>query len=273
MASQEKIGPPKRIFLRVPLRSWASILVSGKFFKKVKLADLNSKGLSFIFGRSEAIPEDFEIVFSLGRFSKPIRAALKVKNRFPARNGTRIGCAFSKILDEDLRRVEGYILRSLNISLPVEAVNLAAFLCVMDAGWRILAYFLLLYYGDTPFGREAVLEAPSIFYALTLAAYLVFALWAFMLSCASVVIKNKVYFFLSLFFLGCIFIFALAETFFYLNAGLWYSPYRLVKVFWRLWIGFVGYLGFAIALGVLFLKKIHLTMGILTQQFKALVKT
>jgi len=254
----------KRVFLRIPARIRAAIYLYGKFYKKVKLADLSTKGLSFFVAESQLIPDNLEISFRLKRFSRLIRVRLLVMERAGVTEGARIGCAFTQISDKDKLRIEKYICDFVNISFAVQAVNLAAFFCVIEAAFRLLLYFVNFYYSATEFGTSFSFPAPSNSYVITLLVYLFFAFLAFIFSSPAIVGKRKINFGISLFFLGIIFIFILAK-----NSISWKSGLRYF--FW-IRLGLILYVGLALVTGILFLKKINLTFAIIKQQLLGLLR-
>lgn len=172
-------GQQKRVLLRVPVPTPAAIYLSGEFYKKSKLADLSTNGLSVLTGPSDTLPDKFEIRFRLRRFSRTIRILLEVKNRMSVSEGVRLGCVFSEISDSDRKRVNKYIYNFVDISFPEQAVNFAAFLCVIDASFKLLLYFINSYYSATDLGRSPFAPALSNFSGIVLAFYAFLAFLAF----------------------------------------------------------------------------------------------
>jgi len=260
----------RRVFLRIPVAIPAAIYLDGQFYKKIKLADLSTNGLSVLVRSSDTLLDNFEIRFRLTPVSRLIRIILEVKNRILLPEGVRIGCSFSKISDLDKKRIDKYVCSFVDISFPEQAVNLAAFLCAMDASFRLLLYFLNSYYSATDLGRSLFAPLPSNFSGIALTLYAFYAFLAFIFSSPSIVSKGKLNFISSLFLLGYAFLFLLIKNFICWKARLWNFNYPYTNMFLAFQLFLVFYLGFAIVIGAFFLKKITLTFDIIKQEFTTL---
>jgi len=260
----------KRVVLRVPVATTAAIYLKGEFYKRFKLADLSTDGLSVLTGSSDVLPDKFEIRFRLRRFSRTIRIVLEVKNRISVSEGVRLGCVFSEISDSDKKRVNKYIYNFVDISFPEQAVNFAAFLCVIDASFRLLLYSINSYYSATDLGRSSFVPALSNFTGITLVFYAFLACLAFIFSSPSIISKGRLNFIFSLFLLGYAFLFLIIKNFICWKEGLWNLNYLYTNMFLVSQLFLVFYLGFAIVIGTFFLKKITLTLDIIKQELAAL---
>jgi len=260
----------KRVVLRVPVATTAAIYLKGEFYKRFKLADLSTDGLSVLTGSSDVLPDKFEIRFRLRRFSRTIRIVLEVKNRISVSEGVRLGCVFSEISDSDKKRVNKYIYNFVDISFPEQAVNFAAFLCVIDASFRLLLYSINSYYSATDLGRSSFVPALSNFTGITLVFYAFLACLAFIFSSPSIISKGRLNFIFSLFLLGYAFLFLIIKNFICWKEGLWNLNYLYTNMFLVSQLFLVFYLGFAIVIGTFFLKKIALTLDIIKQELAAL---
>ncbi|KPK97907.1 MAG: hypothetical protein AMJ95_06890 [Omnitrophica WOR_2 bacterium SM23_72] len=263
-------GQQKRVFLRIPVATPASIYLNNKFYKKFKLADLSTNGLSVLTSPSEVLPDKFEIHFRLRRFSRTIRVILEVKNRISVSEGVRLGCVFSEISDSDKKRVNKYVYNFVDISFPEQAVNFAAFLCVIDASFRVLLYSINFYYSATDLGRSVFTPPLSNFTGIALIFYAFLAFLAFIFSSPFIVSKGRSNFIFSLSLLGYALFFLLLKNFICWKAQLWILNYFYTNMFLTFQLFLVFYLGFAIVIGVLFLNKITLTLDIIKQQFATL---
>ncbi len=260
----------KRVLLRVPVATPAAIYLNGEFYKKFKLADLSTNGLSVLTGSSDVLPDKFEIRFRLRRFSRTIRMLLEVKNRMSVPEGVRLGCVFSEISDSDKESVNKYICNFVDISFPEQTVNFATFLCVIDASFRLLLYSINSYYSATDLGRSSFAPPLSNFTGIALVFYAFLAFLAFIFSSPFIVSKGRLNFISSLFLLGYAFLLLLIKNLNCWKARLWdlHDPYTTIFLAFQSLL--VLYSGFAIVIGGLFLKKIALTLNIIKQQFAAL---
>ncbi|MFC1675302.1 PilZ domain-containing protein [Candidatus Omnitrophota bacterium] len=260
----------KRVFLRVPVKTPAEIYLNNRFYKKIKLADLSTNGLSFLVSPTDTLPDNPEIRFRLARFSRLIKIKLEVKNRVSLPEGLRLGCSFAEISDRDKKRVDKYVCSSVDISFPEQTVNFAAFLCAIDASFRLWLSFLNSYYSATDFGSSSIVSPLSNFSGIALLLYAFLAFLAFIFSSPSVVSKGKIDFILSLFFSGYAFLFLLIKNLLYWKVRLWNLDYLYTNIYLAFQLFLVFYLGFAIIIGVIFLKKVALTLDVIKQEFATL---
>jgi hypothetical protein len=261
---------PNRALLRVPAAISAAIYIKEQCSKKLKLSDLSSSGLSFEIDSSDVLPEKFEIRFKLTPFARTITLTVEVKSRTQVAQGVRVGCVFARIQESDKKRVAAFIRNYVNISFPEQAVNLAGFLCALDATLRILLNSVYSYYTATELGRSAFAAAHLGLSGAALVLYALFSALSFVLSSPSAISKARGNFVTSLYLLGYAFIFLGIKNFIGMREGFWnfYSFYATLFLAAQLllWL----YVGGAIAIGVFFLKKVVLTLDIIQKEFATL---
>jgi hypothetical protein len=263
-------GQQNRVFLRIPVRISADAYQDGQFFKKSRLMDLSTNGLSFLVGPSDLLPDHFEIRFKLTPFSRVIKIMLQVKNRVPVPGGVRAGCLFADISDVDRASIDRYVCHFSGISLQEQVINLAAFLCVVDAAARLLLYYLNDYYSATDFGRMVVEPGAAGLSAAALVMYAFSSCLAFVFSCPSMTRKGSSYFVSSVLLLGNSFVFLMVKNFSLWQDGFWGMGDPGLTRILVVQLLLVGYLAMAIVVGVLSLKKVALVLGVVKQEFSVL---
>lgn len=263
-------GKAGRIFLRIPVKILARIFLDSRFYKEVQLNEISTTGLSFYLEKLENVPDHLEVNFRLGPFCKAVKIKVEVENRISLPNGWRIGCKFLEISDADKNLITNYIVRFTNLSLPLEMMSIASFLCLIDSLWRIAAF--LLYYGGAKF--EKVFQMPF-------AEHLYFAILLFYALCATVSFlfaeritnfKEKRYFFVSIFCLIAAFIFILIKNIVYFQVRVDYFGYPFISIFFLVYGLFAPYIALSIGIIIRWLKKIDLVLDILGQHRLALIK-
>ena len=172
----------KRVYARIRARSRAKILIEGKEVSRGTLGDISTGGMSLVVREDGALPDSFQVLFTLPRSFRGVNAIVIVKSRVRVPSGVRLGCKFTNIHARDRERIERLITRSLDISGSSTVLNTATFFLCIDATWRIFVYLVCAYYGtvralNVPSGPQ-----PPIWYGITLACYFVTAFAAFLMT-------------------------------------------------------------------------------------------
>ena len=256
-------GKTKRVFLRIPIRLPAKIIMSGYPDKEVCLEELSTTGLSFYLKESESIPDSFEITFQLKHFSKIIKVKLEVKSRINVPGGWRVGCRLAEISDEDKRSITNYICKFADLSVPIRIVSSAAFFCALDSLWRIAAYFL--YYEGVKFEEAFKISLTDHLYFVVLLVYALCSFTAFIFSGRLLETKAKMYFLISLSCLIPPFLFIMFKDIAYWKFWMWSSENISIGIFFWSYVLLTFYTGLSIVVGARALKKTDLVLGILDQ--------
>jgi len=261
-------GKAKRVFLRIPVKFPAKILIPDSPDKEVCVDELSTTGLSFYLKESENIPDYFELAFRLGPFSKIIKIKLEVKSRNSISGTLRIGCRFVEVLDEDKKQITNYICKFADLSLPVRVVGVASFFCSLDSLWRIAAY--LLYYNGVKFEKGFRIPLADYFYFLILLLYAITTFAAFIFSGRVTNKKEKALFLTSLFCLILAFIFIMIKNIVYWKFWIGHSEYLFVSALFWTYLLFSCYTLLSILIGMLSLKKMNSILDILDQHITSL---
>jgi len=259
----DKRGPiqPKRVFLRVPAKSLAKILVQDRLYKEVYLDDISSGGLSFYVAPSESLPDAFQMQFQLKTSPQIIKTKVEVKSRNTTSGGIRVGCSFSEISEEDQGLITEYICKFTNFSVPLRMMSAASILCFIDSLWRLPAYFL--YYEGLRYGK--VLKIPNSLYLYfgVLLLYVGCTAAGFLFSERLSGKREKKYFLISLRCLIAAFVFIIIKTIGYLLFWLVNPAHILVHIFFWIYCFFTVYVALAIWIGITSWWKIDLALDIL----------
>jgi len=263
LSDKEGGGKTKRVFLRIPVKLPARIILTGKPNKEVYIDELSTTGLSFYLEKSEEVPDLFDLDFRLTRFSKVIKIKLEVKSRSSIPAGLRVGCRFAEVLDEDKKLITNYICRFASPSFPLRVVSIAAFFCSLDSSWRVAAY--LLYYEGIKFENESRVALTDHFYFVILLLYLLSSFVAFIFSGQVNHKKGKALFLTSVLCLIPALIFITVKNIAYGKLWILHSEKLFVNVFFWVYILFGFYTALSMIVGIASFKKINLVLGILGQ--------
>lgn len=252
---------PRRIFLRVPLKSTARVFVEGEPPREVQLNDISSGGISFFIPAAQSLPDYVNIEFHLESVARPITATVAVTSRVPAGEKLRIGCSFFAIKEADKNHITQYICKLTNLTKPLKVLALATLICYIDALWRIPAYFL--YSRGVEF--ERLLKAPFLyrFYFFILLLYAAFAACGFILSGRPAERFGKLRFLISLGCLSGVFVFMAVKTATYLIFSIGNPLPLFLDVFIWGYLVFALYVGYALVLTLVWARKIDVTSQIL----------
>jgi len=258
-----KSAESKRLFLRIPIKSQAQLSIDDIPYAEIRLSDVSTNGLSFFIKGQKEIPGIMDIHLRLSPSGRLIKIKVEVRNTTEFPEGERVGCRFLEIREEDRKLVNSYILGFIGIGFVRRAVNFAAFLCVIDASWRLLAYTVNRYYLNTGFGMSLTQPEVSKFYALIICSYAVFSFISFMFS-AELNHKEKIpHFLLSIFFLIPGSILLIIKNISYWKFALWEAHYLLINVFLVVQLVLACYVIFSIFIGIFSLKKVNLIMALM----------
>lgn len=256
---------PRRIFLRVPLKTSAKVFVQQDSPQEVTLNDISSGGLSFYLSASQTLPDYFGIEFHLEPSARPIKATLAVKNRVPAGDKLRIGCSFFQISDADKNHITQFICKFTNLIKPLKALTLATSLCCIDALWRIPAY--LLYCRGVEYERLAKVSIFCRLYFLVLLLYAASAAAGFILSGRPVEKFGKSRFLINV---GCmigVFVFVIVKTVEYLIFSIGNPAPALLDVFIGIYVILAIYVSYTLILSLAWARKIDVTSEILERHY------
>lgn len=176
-------SPSQRAYVRIPVSLPAEIALEDQTRLKGQVTDLSTAGLALQIATDVWLPDVFAVTFKLPRYSQPVTVFVEVKNRLQLADGTRLGCVFASCEDGVKDQIDGFVSRYLNISFPLEMINIAALICAMDACTRGLFFCVNWYFSRTPFGLSAPEFSPALGY------YLLFSVTAFVLSLRPAVMK------------------------------------------------------------------------------------
>jgi len=219
----------KRVYLRISANRPGSIFLQGKFFAKMFINDLSATGVGFFVAGKDLPANSFELRFRLGPLSPLIRVQVTVRNKSEIHGGLRLGCSFDKIFPRDQKAIIRYLCRYTDYWSPCQAVNMAAFFCLLDVFMRLSLWGIIRYYEITQLGRSiisAFLVGPQAFLYVF---YALFSVSAFFLSDVGFVKRGIK--FLG-FAVGCLIpalIFVGAKCFEYWKAGLFLSHIPLLQ--------------------------------------------
>jgi hypothetical protein len=263
LSDKQDGGKTKRVFLRIPIKLPARIILTGRPDKEVYIDELSTTGLSFYLEKSEEVPDFFDLDFRLTQFSKVIKIKLEVKSRSSIPGGLRVGCRFAEVLDEDKKLIINYICKFADPSFPLRVVSIAAFFCSLDSSWRVAAY--LLYYEGIKFENEFRIALTDHFYFIVLLLYLVCSFVAFIFSGQVTHKKGKALFLTSILCLIPALIFITAKNITYWKFWILHSEKIFVNVFFWIYVLFGFYTALSIIVGIASFKKINLVLDILGQ--------
>lgn len=259
----DKIPGSPRTFLRIPAALPAAVFLGGRFYKEVTISDISSTGLSFIAAGDSRFPSAFEIRFCLSPFSRILHVEAELKNQTSLHDGIRVGCVFLRFRKGDQERIGNYLDRVLNFSLADNAMFIAAFLCVIDVLWRIIAYLVNGYFIGTGFGRDAGISAPPFYYRAALTGYALASFITAAVTSQTIKVKGRTRFSMSLSLLTISFLYVLWKTVCHIGYGLWNADYLIVKaIFW--WEAFLlCYLTASIFISVALFEKVSFVFSVL----------
>ena len=256
-------GKTKRVFLRIPIKLPARIILAGQPDKEIYIDELSTTGLSFYIKEPEQVADFFDLDFRLTQLSKVIKIKLEVKSRSNVLGGLRIGCRFVEISEEGKKLITDYICKFANPSFPLRVLSVAAFLCILDSLWRMAVY--LLYYEGAKFERTSSMTPGDRLYFLALAFYLACSFAAFVFSEYVTHKKGKMFFLASVSCLIPAFIFITAKNIAYAKFWVLHSENTFVNIFFWVYVLFDFYAALSILVGITALKKINLVLDILGQ--------
>jgi len=221
----------KRVYLRISANRLGRIFFEGKFVMQVFINDLSASGVGFFIAGKDLPANSFELRFKLGPLDPLIRAQITVRNKSEIHGGFRLGCSFDKILPRDQKAIVRYLCRYTDYWSPCQAVNLAAFFCIIDIMLRFALWAFIRFYEVTQLGRSlisALLVGPQAFLYVF---YALFSLTAFFLSDVAFVRRGVK--FLAIAVLGLIpaLAFVAEKCFEYWKLGLFFSGVPLLRWF------------------------------------------
>jgi hypothetical protein len=221
----------KRVYLRISANRPGRIFVENKFFKKVFINDLSASGVGFFIAGQDLPANSFELRFRLGPLSPVIRAQVTVRNRSEIHGGFRLGCSIDKIFPREQKAIVHYLCRYTDYWPPCQAVNMAAFFCILDVMLRIGLWVFIRFYEVTRLGRSlvsALLVGPEAFFYVF---YALFSLAAFFLSDVAFVKRGVKFLALAIICLIPSLMFVAAKCFEYWKLGLFFSNMPFVQWF------------------------------------------
>ncbi len=251
----------ERVFLRVPSKFRANVLIDNRYYTSVSVRELSSRGLSFLVGKKVNLPEAFELRFRLPHSFRPMKTKVEVKNRQDLRFNTLIGGNFSDITDNDRNLIIKYIIRVTDISAPYRILNIAAFLLFMDALYRLFVYMLSVYYGNTEFGKGLYASQRLFaFYGVALLFYASVSFGAFILT------ENpkKKGFEMALGGIGAVFIFILLRHIELWKSGLWRETYGFFSFYFWSQFAIVFFAASSVVFGTLSVSRVRSVFRSLT---------
>ncbi|MDD5439521.1 MAG: PilZ domain-containing protein [Candidatus Omnitrophica bacterium] len=174
----------RRVFLRVPANMPAEIRQGDCRPVKAVLRDLSAEGVGLTIGDpkiADALSRFFTVSFRLRVFGKPVQLMVEVKNRTVRDGKALVSCFVTDAASSDRNAVLRYIQHSVSFGLPYILTDTAAFLCCLDALWRVPAHAIYLYFAGTPFGKEALAPAVPFSHTAGIIWYAVMSFSAFLL--------------------------------------------------------------------------------------------
>lgn len=252
----------RRVYLRVPVRIKGEILVDGSFYREVNISDISSGGLSFFVGTQEAVPEYFQINFSLPGGQFEIKTKVAVRNRTDVYGGMRIGCCFNEISDEDRELIAAYVSKCTDFSSAVLVLSLASFFCLLDSLWRLPGW--AFYYEGLKYGGARFNFLFSNSYLAALVLYFISASTGFFFTGRLTEKNGKTNFSIVFACLACVFFYSAVRSVFYLR-GFFLEIDPAVRIFSAAYLALAVYTGFAFFTAVTRSKKIYNALDILEE--------
>jgi len=268
LSDKEGGGKAKRVFLRIPIKLPARIILTGQPDKEIDIDELSTTGLSFYLKEPGQVTGFFDLDFRLTQLSKVIKIKLEVKSRSNVLGGLRIGCRFVEISAEDKELITNYICKFANPSFPLRVLSVAAFLCILDSLWRTAV--CLLYYEGAKFERAFSMPPRDQLCFFILVFYLACSFAAFIFSGYVTHKKGKMFFLASVSCLIPAFIFITAKSIAYARFWVLHSEKLFVNVFFWVYVLFGFYTALSIIVGITAFKKINLVLDILGQYMSPL---
>lgn len=259
-------GRPKRVFLRVPVKLAVEILLDGGKSMVAQIEDLSTRGLAFYLKDPDQVPDIFNISLRITPASKPLNLQLEVKSRTAVIGGVRIGCIFSTISEEDKHAINKYICELIDFPKHFIIINLAAFLCLLDSAWRIIAYFL--YYEARNF--ERVFKAPVSYqlYFFVLLFYAGSSYIAYSFNTRVTSKEEKSRFCLAFFGLAASFVFVTVKAFGYWASFIFAPKYIPTTLFIAGYTLFLIYMGFSIRIANSIFRNPQVAGGSIKQHWQ-----
>jgi hypothetical protein len=264
----DNISNPQRVFLRVPMKLSATVIVEGKPYKKVSMLDLSSTGLALFTAEDKDFPSVFDLRFRLGRFSRPVTINMEVKNRTPLGDGVRIGCIFRQVSKKAQNLINNYIDRLLNFTVADDFIFMAAFLCFIDVLWKLAARLINGYYIGTEFGRSAGMYKTNPFSEAAFVCYAIASFIIVFIVAHRASIKGKPRFIASITLLTAIFVYLSWKNISCIQYKLWNTECLIAKAgfWWEIFLNFC--LAASIIICIAFLRKISSTFKIIRTHTK-----
>lgn len=259
----DNISGPQRIFLRVPMKLSADVILDGKLCKKVLISDLSSTGLSLLTAEDKTLPSIFDLRFRLRIFSRPVTVGVEVKNRSTAGDDVRIGCIFLRASKKARDLIDDYLDRLLNFTFADNFIFTAAFLCLIDISWKLAARLVNGYYSGTEFGRNAGMHILPAFPEAAFICYAIISFIAIFIVTQRTPIKGEPRFIAGIMLLTAAFVYLSWKNISCIQYKLWDAGYLIVKAafWWEVFLNFYVAASIIICLG--FLRKISSTFKIL----------
>jgi PilZ domain len=224
----------KRVYLRIASNIPAYIFFKGKFIQKVFINDLSATGVGFFASGANLPGDTFEFRFRLSPLSPRIKTQIIIRNSTPIHGGSRIGCSFEKISLADQKSINRYLCRYTDYWSSYQAVNAAAFFCLIDVVARGFLWVFLAYFEVTKMNQALISvlipRLPLLFYIF----YGLSSLLAFVFSDSIFIKKGVKYLGLSLLCLLPSFGFVLFKNLQYWGQNLLMSSYTGINIF--LWL-------------------------------------